>query len=478
MIAMDAPPAIVRPASPDVIWAPQPGSQELFLTCPVWEVLFEGTRGPGKTDALLMSFAQFCGQGFGEHWRGVLFRQSYPQLADVVAKSKKWFYRIFPGIRFNHQAYTWTWPTGEELLLRHMKTADDYWNYHGHEYPWIGFEELTNWATLDAYNAMKACSRSSHPGMPRMYRSTSNPYGRGHNGVKRYFRIGEIPAGVVMRDDEGNERVRIHGHWSENKRMLEADPNYPKRLAADINPRRKAAWLEGSWAIQAGGMFDDVWESKVHLVDPFTIPAAWWVDRSHDWGSSKPFASLWFAESNGEEFFVGKRKWRVPRGSLFVIGEDYGWNGQPNQGCNKISRDIARSNRKVQDALKLRFDVAKVHAGPGDLPEPRDGQSPRDEMLAEGMEWLDVVKGPGSRTGGWELVRTMLKAALDGDPEKSHLYVFRDQAPHLVRTLPELPRDEKNPDDIDTEAEDHAADALRYRLISPRRRLVVRNGGV
>jgi len=34
------------------IWAPLPGSQTLFLTCPVYEVLLEGTRG-GKTDTLL-----------------------------------------------------------------------------------------------------------------------------------------------------------------------------------------------------------------------------------------------------------------------------------------------------------------------------------------------------------------------------------------------------------------------------------------
>ena len=77
----------------NVIWAPQEGSQELFLLCPYFEVLYGGTRGPGKTDALIMDFAQHVGQGFGPHWRGILFRRTYKQLDDVVKKTRE-IYRL------------------------------------------------------------------------------------------------------------------------------------------------------------------------------------------------------------------------------------------------------------------------------------------------------------------------------------------------------------------------------------------------
>ena len=107
-----------------VVWAPLPGSQRAFLSSPVYEVLLEGTRGGGKTDALLMSFARFCGKGFGANWRGVLFRLTYPQLSDVVAKSRRWFFRMFPGIRFNASNYCWTWPTGEQLFFRYGATEE------------------------------------------------------------------------------------------------------------------------------------------------------------------------------------------------------------------------------------------------------------------------------------------------------------------------------------------------------------------
>lgn len=142
-----------------------------------------------------MSFARHCGRGFGEHWRGALFRLTYPQLADVVAKSKRWFYAIFPGAKFNESEYRWTWPTGEILYFRYGATEDDYWNYHGHEYPWLGFEELTNWRDLSFFEAMFSTCRSSFPGMPRMVRATCNPFGVGHSAVKARYRIGEVDPG-------------------------------------------------------------------------------------------------------------------------------------------------------------------------------------------------------------------------------------------------------------------------------------------
>ncbi len=369
-----------------VVWRPQPGGQQLLLSCPYFECLFEGTRGAAKTDAMLMDFAQHCGVGFGVHWRGILFRQTYPQLADVVARTKRWFYRIFPGIKFNEQSYSWKWPTGEELLLRHMRTVADYWNYHGHEYPWIGWEELTNWATLDCYDAMKACSRSSYPGMPRKYRATANPYGRGHNAVKMRF-IDPAPAGVPIRDEQGLVRVRIHGHWSENLALLEADPEYPAKLRADGNEMRRRAWEQGDWDIVAGGMFDDVWDPRVHVLAPFDPPSSWRIDRSFDWGSSKPFSVGWWAESDGTEATLRDGTKRTfPRGTLFRIAEWYGWNQKPNEGLRMVDSEIGRGI--VQRQKEIAWG-GRVKPGPADssIFDQQNGDSPAAQQERAGVRW-------------------------------------------------------------------------------------------
>jgi hypothetical protein len=193
-----------------VVWAPQPGSQTAFLSCPVFECLYEGTRGPGKTDALLMDFLQHVGHGWGAEWRGVLFRRTYPQLQDVIDKSLKWFKRIFPTAQYNRSEHYWTFPDGEQLFLRHFERDSDYWKYHGHAYPWQGWEELTTWPDSSCYTSMFSCARSSVVGIPIKVRATTNPYGVGHNWVKSRWRL-PIPRGCTVgsvirdsRDREGN----------------------------------------------------------------------------------------------------------------------------------------------------------------------------------------------------------------------------------------------------------------------------------
>ena len=102
----------------EATWAPQDGSQVAFLlaSC-IFEVLYEGTRGPGKTDCLLMDFLQHVGKGYGAEWRGILFRQTYPQLSDVINKTQKWFRLLFPDAKYNKATHTWTFPDGEQLLF-------------------------------------------------------------------------------------------------------------------------------------------------------------------------------------------------------------------------------------------------------------------------------------------------------------------------------------------------------------------------
>ena len=293
----------------EVTWAPQPGSQVAFLSCPVYECLYEGTRGPGKTDALLMDFVQHVGQGYGREWRGVLFRRTYPELSDVIEKSKKWFKRIFPDAQYNEGKHEWTFPAGEYLGFRHFLKPSDYYSYHGHAYPWIAWEELTTWPDAACFKSMFSCSRSTVVGMPRKIRATTNPYGVGHNWVKARYRLpvqgGRIVGPVIRdaRDKDGElepERVAIHGSLAENKVLIFADPGYISRIrAAAQNPAQLRAWLYGDWDIVAGGMLDDVWDYAPTCVCPTfrspKIPKQWRIDRSYDHGQSAPFSVGWWA---------------------------------------------------------------------------------------------------------------------------------------------------------------------------------------
>lgn len=475
------------PGNVERVWTPQAGSQELFLSCPIFECLYEGTRGPGKTDALLMDYLQHVGTGLGPDWRGILFRRSHPELADVIAKANKWFRRIFPGAEYNKVEKTWTFPDGEQLLLRHIKTVDDYWNYHGHAYPWIAWEELTNWADDGAYRKMMSCSRSSNPKVPRKYRATANPYGVGHNWVKRRFRL-PGHRGIVIRDARDSEgeleppRVAIHGHIMENRILLDADPQYISRLrAAARNPSELKAWLKGDWDIVAGGMLDDVWNPKRHVLDPFPIPSTWRVDRSFDWGSSRPFSVGWWAESDGTTVELPNgRKMATTRGDLFRIAEWYGADPkEPNTGLRMTAANIALGI-KEREAKMLQSGLIKrlVSPGPADnaIWDAEPGvPSIAADMQAKGVHWERSDKSPGSRKQGWLQMRKLLEDAQRPVPrEQPGMFIFRN-CHHWLDLVPVLPRDDHDLDDVDTDAEDHLGDETRYRVRAARKN--VRQGG-
>lgn len=451
-------------------WEPCGFSQKAFVHAPVFEVLYGGTRGSGKTDSLLAAYLFHVNKGFGPAWRGIIFRKSFPQLSDLIAKSKKMFKPYFGNARFlsSMTDYKWIFPTGEELLFRYIAKPDDYWNYHGHEYPFIGFEELTNWATGECYDAMKSCCRSSAPGIPKLYRSTCNPHGAGHNWVKSLF-IDPAPQGQLINDELGNQRVYIHGHWSENQFLVKNDPQYIARLKSISEPNRRKAWLEGSWDITSGGMFDDVWNKNAHVIKPFKIPDEWYINRSFDWGSSAPFSVCWWAESNGEELPDGRI---YPAGTLFLIAEWYGCDSEaPNTGLKMLSGDVAEGILEREQELGI---AARVDDGPADsaIWAKTDGPTVASNMSDAGVDWVKADKSAGSRVAGAEELRKRLTASLQSPMERPGLFIF-DTCRAFIRTVPALPRSDKNSDDVDTNAEDHCYDSVRYRLSASNKVIVL-----
>ncbi len=474
----------------NVIWRPQAGSQVAFLSCPIFETLYEGTRGGGKTDCLLMDFAKDVGKGYGAAWRGILFRKTYKQLADVIAKSKKWFPRIFGDqlLPFNSTNSAWAWKTGETLLFRHFMREDDYENYHGHEYSWLAFEELCNWASPLPLTKMTSTVRCSDivlgKSIPMRVRSTTNPYGPGHGWVKRRYNLHlPITQRKVMRnlkDEKGNnlpDRVSIHSHIKENKILLRADPDYLDKLRASCRSEaERAAWLEGSWDIVAGGMFDDIWDSKHHSMLSFNIPQNWKIQPAFDWGSSHPFSVGYWATSDGSDVKLRSGQIRsTVRGDVFRFKEWYGCaENDVNVGLKMTGENIAKG--MVERHLKWGVH-GKLARGIADAAifSKENGHSIAMSMANKvrmdngqeypGIIWSPSDKSPGSRKLGWQAMRDYLTNALPpkkGPRELPGMFIFGQECTDWIRTVLTLPRDADDMDDVDDEAEDHCADETRY----------------
>lgn len=524
-------------------WAFIPdSSQELALEASVNVLLLTGGRGWGKTEIQLMRFRSLVGVGYGTYWRGIIFDREYKNLDDLIVKSKRLFYgSAGPAATFlsSTSALGWKWETGEELLFRQAKKEDDYWAYHGHEYAFVGWNELTKYPTIKLFHKMFSINRTgfdpekhtprltgqlvgnmtdadswemttdimgrklnnhylgrpfqpgdyaTHDGLPLPpipleTVATTNPYGPGHNWVKAEF-IDVAPYGtittkerLIMNPKTKKEEIvkrtqlTIFGSFKENPYL---SPEYIAGLYEQTDDNIIKAWIHGDWDIVAGGAFDDVWKKHVHVLPRFRIPASWRVDRSFDWGSSHPFAVGWWAEADGTEaiFYdpaLGRdRVFCPPRGTLIQIAELYGSTKiGANQGVKWSSTKIAEAIIEVEKRLMADgWVTSQPLPGPADNQISNVNESDTDtlekKMAAKGVRWEKSDKSPGSRAIGLELMRERLDAALHY--ENPGLY-FMENCRASISTIPVLPRDPDDLDDVDTSAEDHPYDMTRYRCL-------------
>lgn len=513
-----------------IVWRPLAGSQTLALSCPANIILYHGTRGPGKTDSQLMRFRRNVGRGYGRFWRGIIFDREYKNLDDLVSKSLRWF----PEIKEVGQAqgdarflssksdYRWVWPTGEELLFRAVKREADYWGYHGQEFPFIGWNELTKYPNDALFDALMSCNRSSFrpedypltidgdyynetgivrevshdhesamryllPELPLEVFATCNPHGVGHNWVKKRF-INQAPMGKLVRRvvtvfnprTQAKETItktitHLFGSYRENKYL---PPEYIAELESITDHNKRRAWLMGDWDIVAGGMFDEEWDSRQHIVEPFRIPPTWRIERSFDWGSSKPFSVGWWAISDGSDVTTADGKERsTVRGDVFRIAEWYGTTGKPNQGLKLLATAVAKGIIERELAMGI---YGRVTPGPADnsIWDVENGNSIAADMAKPvdikdkrypGVQWNRSDKSAGSRKAGWNKCREFLsnaKRKVGGGPrELPGMFVF-NTCTHFIDLFPTLPRDEVDQDDVDTSAEDHIGDETRYMILS------------
>lgn len=449
-------PASTGPA----LWEPQPGPQSLAVAAQfVTELMFGGARGGGKSDYLLGDFLQDI--DLGDKWRGIIFRRSYPELEELISRAKQMYAPY--GAIYKVADKTFVFPSGATLKMRHVETESDCDKYQGHQYTWIGWDELTNWPDLKSYKKIKACLRSAHGVAHKRIRCSANPGGVGHHAVKAYF-VDPAPKGMELietTDEDGftTTRMFIPSKVQDNKILLQNDPGYVARLREIGSPELVRAWLEGDWNVITGAYFPEFSLQK-HVLKPFKVPEHWMRFRSMDWGSATPFSCLWHAVvSEAYELEDGRY---LPSGAIVTYRELYGWNGTPNVGLRWSATRVAQEIKRAETGDRMTYGVIDPSAYSN-----QSGPSHAERMAVEGVLFR---KADNNRVGGWDMVRDRL-CGIEGDPDKDYgvgqpmWYVF-STCVHIIRTLPALQHDLNDPEDCDTDGEDHAPDALRYGFMS------------
>jgi hypothetical protein len=419
-----------------VLWEPQP-RQAAALECPAYEVFYGGAAGAGKSDFLLADYAGGVPL-YGSDWRGILFRRTYPELEEIILRGKELYLPV--GASYHEQKKTFTFRNGAFLRLRSLEREDDVLQYQGHQYTWIGFDELPHYPTDFCWTYMSSRCRSA-AGVPCYMRATGNPGGPGHAWIKNRFIDGFEPD-VIYKDGEGISHCFIPARLEDNHRLMEKDPGYVRRLERLPEYLRRAL-REGDWDVIAGQYFDE-WRREKHVVKPFALEqGAWYKFYAFDYGYNKPYALVKLGVSGD--------------GKMVQYGERYGCKaGEVNTGIKKPSVEIAAEAKRDADLE----GVTELVADPACWNKQDAYPAPIDAFVTAGFH---CVKANNDRVPGWMKLHELLKT--EDEYGRPMLQIF-DTCVHQIRTLPILMPDDHRPEDVNSDMEDHLADALRYGVMS------------
>ena len=426
---------------------PNPGTQFDAIQAD-WcqEIFFGGARGGGKSFFLLLDFLQDVPK-YGKAWQGIIFRRSYPELQDLIKKAKEIFRES--GGQFFEQKKEYHWDNGAILKFRYIEKERDADMYQGHEYTWIGWDELQQWENENAYFRLFACLRSAHPVPTKRIRSGGNPGGIGHSWIKKYF-IDPAPKGFKLLTDKNSQRMYIPSLITDNPELLKNDPTYVENLKRVGNAQLVKAWLEGDWSIISGAYFPE-FDLHRHVVKPFKIPNHWFKYRAFDWGGAEPFFVHWVAVSDGEDFISHNQSIWYPRGSLIFYRE---WNG-----CNpdKTREGLRMRNADIAQGILDRTHESDVKVTLTDsLPfQARGGPTIADAFKDCGVP---LLQADTARITGW----THVKDRLIGMDDVPMIFIFETNV-YTIEYFPALQIDERHPEDAVTSGEPtHSMDSLRY----------------
>jgi hypothetical protein len=435
----------------NVVFKPNTGPQTQFLAAGEREVLYGGSAGGGKSYAMLADPLRYMGH---PSFSGLLLRHTTEELRELVWKSQEIYPKIWKGIKWSERKMQWVAPSGARLWMSYLDRDDDVLRYQGLAFSWIGFDELTQWATPFAWNYMRSRLRTASSDLPIYMRATTNPGGPGHGWVKKMFidpapygktfdatdiETGEVlkyPAGHSKAGQSLFKRKFIPARLSDNP-YLSREGDYEAMLLS-LPEQQRRQLLEGDWDIKEGAAFTE-FNRDIHVVEPFRIPSNWVKFRSCDYGYGSYSGVLWFAVSPSEQ--------------LIVYRELY------------VSKVLATDLADMINELEAEDGNIKYGVLDSSLWHKRGdtGPSLAEQMIMRGCRFRPSDRSKGSRVSGKNEIHRRLQ--VDEYTEEPRI-VFFDTCTNMVSQLPAIPLDKKNPEDVDTRAEDHLYDALRYGIMS------------
>lgn len=273
----------------------------------------------------------------------------------------------------------------------------------------------------------------------------------------------------ILEGKRGPEWAQFHATARDNPTIARSEfdamlEDYPEGSI------RRAQEIEAELVLGGEGLAFPEWSSEVHVVQ-YEAPANWGWAGGFDWGYSSPGCCL-----------IGRF---APDRDILLRYETYFKKETACEVGERIAKQLRGTGQAFPDQFPIFTDPSVFN--------PLDGRPSYADEVQRGLRNVLGDRAPvmvpasmvrtenrGIRESGWLVLHEALRWRLAEDGTRPrHLDAalkVHKACPNLIRTLPALPVDPRHPEDVDTTAEDHAADALRYLLQSRIRRPDQREG--
>lgn len=399
-----------------------------------------GARGPGKSHAVLSQIGlDDCQRVAGLkvlflRQTGKSAKESFEDLIEKALKGKTQYVYKAGSLRF---------PNGSRVILGGFKDNKDIDKYIGIEYDLIAIEEI-NQLTEEKVEKLRGSLRTSKPNWrPRLYASF-NPGGIGHGFVKKTF------VEPFLREIEGNTRF-FPSTYRDNPFINTEYQQYLENLQGQLGQ----AWRDGDFDIMAGQFFTS-FDEDLHVIDPYDIPTHWRRICCLDYGYTAPSALYWSAIAPSGQIVI-YRELYITQHDYISLADEFIRLTPPNEKIDYLVADPACWNKNgasVGGLSGIDLFSARVH------------ERWRDRDVETGQRSLSIVSGNNDRVQGWNIFRQKLRPSVTEGNLTTGLVIF-DTCYDLVRTIPLMVHnDTGNPEDLNSDLEDHGVDSIRYLLMS------------
>ena len=433
-----------------IVFKPNKGPQTDFLASPEEDVLYGGAAGGGKSYALLADLLRYADNG---NHRALLLRRTLGELTELIDKSKQFYPQAFPGAVFKEAKSLWVFPSGATALFSYLDKDTDVTRYQGQAFSWIGIDEITHYPTSYVWEYLRSRLRTTDKNIIPYMRCTANPGSVGGWWIKKMY-IDPAPPNTSFPavDIETKTELKYPDDFPDKERagkalfyrkfiparltdnpFLTRGGEYQAMLMSLPEVERKRL-LDGDWDVAEGAAFIE-FDRTIHVIDPVTMPRGWNRIRAADYGYSSPSCVLW-----------GAVDWD---GNIIIYRELYVKNHTGEQLANVII-ELEKDDPTIMVSVLDSSCWNKTGMG----------ISVAETMIRRGVRWIPADR---DRIAGKIAIHRKLQ--IDSVSLKPRLTIFKT-CTNLIRTLPTLPLSKQNPEDVDTKADDHAYDALRYMIMT------------